>query len=317
MSYSKEEYPVFTAISCFSILVCLVAAILVFWLKLYKSVVYRLSLYQVLAALVYAIAELWQLNLLNKYETNPNTHQCTTLGWATLYFICVNLLFTMWVAIHLFCYGALHKDLSKLELWYVVTSLLVPAVVACVPLITNSYGFSPIDGCYIPVYTINSSHRIEVAVVERFVLWEGPAMTILLISSAAMVTLLIKLTHLIKSKYKLYETLPNSDHFWKALKQLVPFTVFSILFCVSQIPYLVYDIHYSTSPSTPHGLVVFGNISMYIWSTICGLSLIVHILVVRLPICIRFFKKRNAERIDERYDITVDSALRRSTTELM
>ena len=49
-------------------------------------------------------------------------------------------LHAMWVTLHLFCFAVLHKNLTKLEVLYVGTSLLVPVVIGCAPLITKTYG---------------------------------------------------------------------------------------------------------------------------------------------------------------------------------
>ena len=53
------------AINGVSILVCLLAAIMVFHLKLYKMLVYRLALYQVLSALVLASVPLMEVMYYN------------------------------------------------------------------------------------------------------------------------------------------------------------------------------------------------------------------------------------------------------------
>ena len=176
----------FSATNGVSMLVCLLAAGLVFTLRLYKIVVYRLALYQVLAALALATAELSQILMVN-YENNPVVYGqvCVAIGWVSMYSQLVKLLFMMWVTFHLFCFAVFHMNLKKFEVLYVVTSLLVPAVIACVPLITRTYSFSQIDGCYIPAYVNNVS--LPAAVIERFAFWEGPAMVILLASSTAMV----------------------------------------------------------------------------------------------------------------------------------
>ena len=79
------------------------------------------------------------------------------------------------------------------EVLYVVTSLILPAVMAAVPLITRSYGYSPVDGCYLPAYANNIT--IKTAIIERFVLWDGPAMVILLVLSIAMAVMVITLAH--------------------------------------------------------------------------------------------------------------------------
>ena len=173
MNYSSNnDYFLFAATNSLSIPTCLLAAILVLVLKLFKIAVYRLALYQVLAGLAYAVAELSQVTLI-KYQTNADESLriCTAIAWFGMYFIWVKLIFTMWVTFHLFCFAVLHKNMKKLEALYVVTSLLVPSVIAIVPLTTESYGISRIDGCYIPAYAnnVNYTLRLQAAVIERFV----------------------------------------------------------------------------------------------------------------------------------------------------
>ena len=141
----------------------------------------------------------------------------------------------MWVTFHLFCFAVLHKNLKKLEVLYVVTSLLVPAVIACVPLITDTYGRSP-DGAYCYIYVKENENS---ASIERFALWDGPAMIILLAASTAMVVMVIKLTGRVCLRSK-YEPITDGDRFWKALKQLLPLAAFPILFLVFEIPIYSY-----------------------------------------------------------------------------
>ena len=58
----------------------------------------------------------------------------------------------MWVTFHVFYFAVLHKNLKKLEVLYVVTSLFVPVVIAAVPLLTGTYGQDPnIGSCWIEV----------------------------------------------------------------------------------------------------------------------------------------------------------------------
>ena len=150
---------------------------------------------------------------------------------------------TMWVTFHLFCFAVLHKNLKKLEVLYVVTSLLVPAVIACIPLITKTYGRNP-DGSVCYIYAFN-----DVASIERFALWDAPAMIILLAASAAMVVMVIKLTG--RVCLRSYEPITDGDQFWKALKQLLPLAVFPILFFIFEIPLFIFHL-YATKSYTPN-----------------------------------------------------------------
>ena len=74
--------------------------------------------------------------------------------------------------------------------------------------------------CYI--YAFN-----DVASIERFALWDGPAVIILLAASTAMVVMVIKLTGRVCLR-STYEPITDGDQFWKALKQLLPLAVFPI-----------------------------------------------------------------------------------------
>ena len=139
----------------------------------------------------------------------------------------MKLLFTMWVAVHLFWFAVLRKNLKKLEALYIATSLLAPVVIAVVPLITHNYGFHPSDNnCFIFKYGQNDSHGI--AFIERIALWDCPAMVILITASTAMVVMVIYLAHRVRRR-STYEPISDGDQFWKALKQLLPLTAF--LYC--------------------------------------------------------------------------------------
>ena len=127
------NHAAFSSANGFSALVCLLAAILVLRLKLYGKLVYRLALYQVLSALVMASVSAMQVVLMN-YDNSPNIYDrvCTAIGLLLEYIAWVKLLFTVWVTIHLFCLAVLGKNLKKLEVVYIVTSLLVPTGMAII-----------------------------------------------------------------------------------------------------------------------------------------------------------------------------------------
>ena len=116
----------FTALNFVSVCVCTLAAILVFVLKLHRKVVYRLSLYQVLASLAFAAVEVLQIISADRKKIAAFSLACTVIAALVLYLRWVKLLFTMWVTFHLFCFAVFYKNLKKLEGLYVVTSLLIP-----------------------------------------------------------------------------------------------------------------------------------------------------------------------------------------------
>ncbi|KAL5509158.1 hypothetical protein EMCRGX_G004468 [Ephydatia muelleri] len=230
VSTSISNHAVLAVTNGVSVLVCLLAAILLCCLKLYKKLVYRLALYQVLSALALASVGAMQVVFIN-YDESPNMYGrvCIAIGFLWLYSQWTKLLFTMWVTFHLFCLAVLHKNLKKLEVLYVVTSLLVPALIVAVPLITHTYGLSPGgNACYIYANT-------SVAFIERLALWDGPAMLMLIVASTAMVVMVTKLTSQVCRRSK-YEPITDGDEFTKALKQLLPLAAFPMLFFIFAIP---------------------------------------------------------------------------------
>ena len=259
-----------------SVVVCLLAAILILHLKLYKKLVYRLALYQVLSALVMASIGATQTVVIN-YDESSNIYGriCTAIGLLQLYTEWMKLLFTMWVTFHLFCFAVLHKNLKKLEVLYVVTSLLVPAVIAFVPLVTHAYGLNS-NGNICCIYANTS-----VAFIERLALWDGPALLMLITASAAMVVMVIKLARQVRQRSKC-EPITDGDQFVKALKQLLPLAAFPMLFFIFEIPVFIFHI-YTTQHSTPNeGMYIAEVVCFSLWSWSSGTAVIIHISVVRL-----------------------------------
>ena len=272
-----------TAINGASLLVCLLAAILVFALRLHRKVVYRLALYQVLASLSCATVGVFQLIFVN-YAENPRVYGrvCVAIGWLLLYGLWMKLLFTTWLTLHLFCFGVLHKNLKRYEALYVVSSLLVPGVIGALPLITGTYALDRTHTvCYIDEPNLNGSATgyYHTAVTERIVLWEVPAVVALLVCSVAMVSMVTSLTR--QACYRMrYEPLADDNQFLKAMKQLLPLAAFPILFLVFMIPALIFNV-YSFISVPQMALTITAFISTSLWSMTSGLTLIVHITVAR------------------------------------
>ena len=108
-----------------SILVCLLASTMMLAFRLYRKVVYRLALYQVLSSLALAFVSVFQIIFIN-YHTNTGAYgrACIAIAWLILYAEWMKLLFTIWVTIHLFFFAVLLKNLKKLEALY-VTNLTI------------------------------------------------------------------------------------------------------------------------------------------------------------------------------------------------
>ena len=272
-----------------SVLVCLLASALVFGLKLHKKVVYRLALCQVLAALVFSVVQVFQIVFVD-YSTDSDVYRrvCVMIAFLSLYTQWTKLVLAMWVTVHLFCFVVLHKNLARLEMLYVATSLLVPAAFAGAALGINSYGLGEF-GCWIYVTCRNSSDSsFRNLFLERLILWDGPAMAILLIASAAMVVILIKLSCKMCQQRK-YKPVNNGGQFCKALKQLLPLAAFPLLFyafIIPQFAFHVYQFEFETFdielPRGKNPLYIATSISFSLWSFASGLTLTTHVCLVTL-----------------------------------
>ena len=147
----------------------------------------------------------------------------------------------------------------------------MPAVIACIPLITKTYGRSP-DGSYCFIYAEDS----DVAFIERFALWDGPAVIILL----AMVVMVIKVTGRVCLRSK-YEPITDGDQFWKALKQLLPLAAFPTLFLTFEIPIFMFHVYAATSSIPNMALEISRGVFFSLWSMTSGGTHLIHIVVVK------------------------------------
>ena len=301
MNVSDNGYSVqilFCVLNGASVLVCLLAAIMVFALKLHSKIVYRLALYQVLSALAFSTVETLEIIFVN-YDKSPVVYGrlCTTIGWFVVYTQWVKLLFTAWLTVHLFWFGVLHKNLKKFEILYVVSSLFVPIIFASIPLITGYYHIDRL-GCYIS----DANGTNPYAKIESFALWSIPALIILLVASIAMVIMVIKLAYKVCLRLK-SEAITDGDQFWKALKQLLPLAAFPILYFLFVIPVLVYGVYAAESSTSNEGVILAASIFIAMWGISSGMALLVHILMARLY-CVHVRRIQPKEQIEIRESLT-------------
>lgn len=276
VSFTTEV--IVTGTNSASIVVCLLATHLVFRFHLQKAAVYRLALYQVLASLAFATVEVSQIVFVN-YKKNASLYDdvCLAIGWLTIYTRWVKLIFTAWLTFHLFCFAVLHKNFKKLEVLYVVFSLVLPVPMATVPLITGTYGVDKIGVCYF--FAKNDTNHV--ATIEKFSLWYGPAIVILFVSSFAMMAMMVKVACRVCGRRSQYELIRDGDQYWRALKQLLPLSIFPVLFFVFMIPVFVSGISLAANPSPNKALSFSATLFISLWSMSSGLTLIIHISVVR------------------------------------
>ena len=127
-----------------SVLLCLAAVAVVCKQRLHKTLVYRLAMYQVLSAMEFSI--IWIIAAVNQiYPLMSGNHRVSVTPAIVLDSLLmgssfIKLMFTVWISIHLFALAVFHKNLQRLELLYVVSSLLIPLAVTIVLLGINLTG---------------------------------------------------------------------------------------------------------------------------------------------------------------------------------
>ena len=266
-----------------SLIMCLIATSLVVCFRLYKYFTYRLAMYQILSLLCLSVVEVCFLSLLN-YD-DDNTYQqnaCKTTAFFLEYFLWINLLFTICLVFHLFCLAVCLKNFQKLEIGYVLFSILFPLLYTWIPFIHNSYGVAG-AWCWIRNWKDDcASRKYLEGIIEQFVLWYGPLFISLTLSVVAVSIILIVLAQRAyanknpENKF-VYERNQNK----KAIKELLPLLAYPVIFYVLWLFPLINRIYNAISPNANFGFAVVHTSSESLWGFFSSCALIIHILVMR------------------------------------
>lgn len=264
-------------------LTCLLAVILVVAKKLYQLFAYRLALYHVITGLLSGMAcvlEAASLLYYDRPDSDDPPSACIAIAFTIQYFVWVKLCFTFWVTFHLFFYAVCYKNLKKLELLYVLTSLLIPTIVSVIPLVTGSYGLAG-SWCWIRTCTGTPAEKYA-GLVEQFALWYAPSIALLFLDCivvAVMVAVLSYRTFVERKGRKEALLVMKRPLQESALRQLLPLLVYPVTWCLLSIPPLVDRVLGAMSVRID-GLTVANAFCTSAWSLAAGLALVVHIALV-------------------------------------
>jgi len=159
-------------VALLSYVVCAAAIVTaVGFYKAHKVFYQRLVLYLLTAALILTGTRVVQTVVI--YEMIQE-ELCVVLGFLLEYTPWVRLMFTCWITFYLFMLTVCNynPNTCKHEAAYVISSLLVPLPIACVPFITHTYGLAG-AWCWIKATDADCS-KLEAGVIEQFTLWYGP-----------------------------------------------------------------------------------------------------------------------------------------------
>ena len=268
--YTKE-YPLIIRAalpaSAISLLLSLATVIFVCVLKLHKTLVYRLALYQVLSAIEFSVVSSGSVyDFIYDHESFQVYVVMEALLLSSAF---IKLMFTVWISIHLFALAVFHKNLQRLEPLYVVSSHLVSMVVTATLLGVNLTP-SRIQELGICNLVANTVHII--------------IFTVLVLISLLIIVMGTILCHRACRRRSLALSEYDKQH-KKALYEMLPLLLQPIFFLLITTPIFasaVLDMQtgYSYIHVYSDSYVIF-SICAPLWSFTTSLLLIFHICVER------------------------------------
>ena len=306
-----------------STVMCVVTVPVVLWFRLHKHIAYRLALYQILSTLFYSITEVLTLLLLN-FDKGKSyyLHACTATAFLIMYSLWVQQLFTLWLTFHLFCFAVFFKNLQKLELVYIITSLFLPVIPPIIPLTTNSYGISG-AWCWIREWNDNCATRKYITgIIEQFTIWWGPLFATMIINSAEIIIMLIVLAYRACSygqskeeRHMLNTDVQNKMNVKKeALKKLLPLMAYPLIFFALSLIPIVEKIYHSVSRDSSYFLAFFHALATPSGGIFVSIALLIHVCTLQKTLMCHINKYKQVQKPPVSEGIPVPTITRACTT---
>jgi len=237
----------------------------------------RLVLYLLISTLVYSGILVLQSELI--YQNIQEL--CKSLAFLMQYAMWLKTSFIFWITVYLFTLAEFSRNLNKRkhEALYVVSSVLIPLPIACVPLFTNTYG--PAGAwCWIKG-TDSNCERLISGMIEQFALWYGP----LIILTVLDVLAIIRIAYILCKRAWKYNrehrdpSLPNQNH-RAALKEVLPLMAYPIIFHTTILIALA-DRAHTDLKNESFGLGLVHTIVTPSWGWLAAVTLLIHLHVLR------------------------------------
>ena len=288
-----------------SFTMCLIAVYLVFRLKLYKCFTYRLATYQILSSLCVSAVQTSFITLLNYNGNIYYQITCKSISFLLEYFLWIKLLFTLCLVFHLFCLSVCLKNFQKLEIGYVLFSILFPLLYSWIPFIHNSYGVAG-AWCWIRDWKDDcATQKYLEGIIEQFVLWYVPVFISLTLSVIAVFIILIVLTQRAythknsENEYLIENHERNQNK--KAMKEILPLLVYPVIFYFLILFPIINRVYSAISYKASFGLALAQSFTESLWGFFSSWALIIHILVMRQ------LKKKKRVQVMEQHTSNVNT----------
>ena len=265
---------------------CLIAVSIVLCLRLYKHFTYRLAMYQILSSLCLSAVEVSFITLRNYNDDTYQQKVCKTTAFLLEYFLWIKLLFTLCLVFHLFSLAVCLKNFQKLEIGYVLFSILFPLLYSWIPFIHNSFDLAG-AWCWIKDWKDDCANdKYLEGIIEQFVLWYGPLFVSLTLSVVAVFIILIVLAQraYVNKKNPENECLIENqerNQNKKAIKELLPLLAYPVLFYILALFPLINRVYSAKSPTANVNLAMAHSITESSWGFFSSWALVIHILVMR------------------------------------
>ena len=267
------------------VLICALSIVLTAALRLHKRMTYRLAIYQVSSALVYGtVTMLTVVRYVAMVHTDISESSsrilCLAHAFLAVYTMLVKLLFTIIITAHLFSFAVCYKNSKNLEVCYVITSLLVPAILAAVPFATNTYGQQGYGSPWCWIMDTKSScpsQHLTVGIIEIFTLVYGPIAVSLFAAFLLMAIMLLVLAYRVRSVSSVAAM--NKT----VVRQILPLVAYPILFYILMLISMIIYVCDASDSQNAYG-TIFQFVDRFtdggvIWSA--GLTLLAHISVMQ------------------------------------
>lgn len=268
-------------ISGVSIVTCLLSIILVVCLQLHRQFTYRAALYQVVAALLFALGLLLDTIFAILMNSNRYMYQrpCEFAAFLIQFFFWLKILFVSLIVVHLFLFAIVYKNIRKFEIIYVCSSVIISLVIASVPFATNTYGVAG-SWCWIKNWKNDCPSQVLIdGVIEQFSTMYGPGFLLLTVDSAVALTIVLILAT--RSRRTQTSIMSSTRHqHSEALKQIVPLLAYPILFLLLFLPAFANRIYGATPQKPSTALMFIAVVCIASWGWVAGITLIAHIGVL-------------------------------------
>ena len=203
---------------------------------------------------------------------------CKTLAFLLQYAIELMLFFNFWITFYLYVLAEFNCNLNKgrHEAVYVISSVVIPLLLAFVPFFTNSYGLVGGAWCWI-MSTDSNCKPLRAGVIEQYALWYGPLVVLAVLDVLA----LSRISYILCKRAWKYDreyrdpSLPNQNH-RAALKEVLPIIAYPFIF-------------HATSLLSPVDRLINGSFGLTLahiivtpsWGWIAAVTLLIYLHVLR------------------------------------